>query len=294
LALALADRCRVFGLYGETALEAAAIPTARWRNGDAAALAAHCEDWQPQWLIHCGPLATASWDKQPANSETQDEAATVGRLAALAQKWKCAFTVIASDAVFCGPRMFHDERSPGFGVSARAVRQRAMEVALEGTSALVVRTHLYGASFHGEPQGFAEQAQAALASGRRLETDCRRYATPILATDLAELLWRAYKLRLSGLYHLAGAERTSGHRFVTEMAASLGVASTGTPHADAHAESTCHDETSLNSRRARRALAVSTPMLREGIDRFVAQTRDGWRNGWRRVGAERPRVELAA
>jgi dTDP-4-dehydrorhamnose reductase len=288
VALALADRCSVMGLYDETALESAAIPTARWRHGDSPALAAYLEDWQPQWLIHCGPLAAASWDEPSPVNAAHDEAAAMRQMAALAQQWRCALTVIASDAVFCGPRMFHDELSPGFSSSARAARQRAMEVALEATPALVIRTHLYGASCGGKRQGFAEQAHAALTAGRNLETDCRRYATPILATDLAELLWRAYEMRLSGLYHLAGAERTSGHRFVTELAASLGVTSTGLPHDDAHAEATCHQETSLNSRRARRALAASTPMLREGIDRFVTLSQKGWGDAWRRVDAERP------
>jgi dTDP-4-dehydrorhamnose reductase len=294
LALALADRCSIMGLYEETALESAAIPTARWRNGDSQTLAAHLEEWQPQWLIHCGPLAAASWDEPSLMTAAHDEAAAMRQMAALAQQWHCALTVIASDAVFCGPRMFHDESSPGYDGSPRAERQRAMEFALEATPALVIRTHLYGVSFGCNQQGFAEQAHATLTAGRNLETDCRRYATPILATDLAELLWRAYELRLSGLYHLAGAERTSGHRFVTELAASLGVTSTGAPHDDAHAEAVCHQETSLNSRRARRALAASTPMLREGIDRFVAQAQNGWGNAWRWVEEERPLADMAA
>jgi dTDP-4-dehydrorhamnose reductase len=294
LALALADRCSVLGLYEETALESSAVPSARWRNGDAHALTAHLEDWRPQWLIHCGPLSAASWDRQPTPASTHDEAAAMRQLATLAQQHGCAVTVIASDAVFCGPRMFHDEHSPGLSATARAMRQRAVEMALESTTALVVRTHVYGPGVGGEPQGFAEQAHAALASGCKFETDGRRYATPILASDLAELLWRAYELRLSGLYHLAGAERTSGHRFVAEMAASLGVSPVCLSLDEAHAEIMCHDETSLNSKRARRALSAATPMLREGIDRFVAQARDGWRTAWRRIGTERRLADIAA
>lgn len=292
LALALADRCEVLGLYDRIALESPAVQSARWQADEPTSLASHFEHWQPQWLIHCSPLSAASWDAEAA--ETADrEVAALAQMAALAEHWSCPLTILASDAVFCGPRMFHDERCPGTSNSQRALQQRAAERTLESTSALIVRTHAYGWSFGSEPAGFAELAHASLLSGRTIETDGRRYATPILVTDLAELLWRAHELRLQGLYHLAGAERTSAHRFVAELAASLGLL-TAAPHEAPHTDVSWHDETSLNSKRARRALSASTPMLREGIDRFVAQAQGGWRSAWRPLGEVRPLQEMAA
>lgn len=294
LALALADRCEVLGLYHRQALESPAVASARWQPDDPGSLAAHFEHWQPQWLIHCGPLSATSWDAAAAAESTRDEAAVVKGCAQLAERWGCALTVIASDAVFCGPRMFHDERWPGTSNSPRALEQRAMESVLESSPALVVRTHAYGWSFGAEPTGFAEQAHGSLLCGRAIDTDGRRYATPMLATDLADLLWKAHEMRLQGLYHLAGAERTSIHRFVAELAASLGLSGSTTLHEESHADGAWHDETSLNSKRARRALAASTPMLREGIDRFVAQAQGGWRSAWRPVRDTQPLHEMAA
>ena len=53
------------------------------------------------------------------------------------------------------------------------------------------------------------------------------------------------------------------------------------------------DETSLNCRRARRLLEMATPMLREGLARFVAQFDNGWRDQWH-VDDSAARVQEAA
>jgi dTDP-4-dehydrorhamnose reductase len=146
----------------------------------------------------------------------------------------------------------------------------------------VARTHAYGCSADDDAPGYAQRMFAALASHTPLVVDGRRHATPILATDLAELLWRAYGAGLRGVFHMAGAERTSLHRFALELATAMDVAFR--PRlSDAGPADAGQDETSLSSKRARRALALATPMLREGLARFVAQEQNGWRQAWRVV-----------
>jgi dTDP-4-dehydrorhamnose reductase len=280
LALALADRCEVLGLYDRCALASGIVPTACWRGDDPAALAAHVEGWQPHWIIHCGPLAASSWDEPPGESAARREPAVASRLAELSEAWGSRLTVISSDVVFAGPRMFHDESAPTTGPAARAASVQALERAVEGREALVVRTHVYGWSFNPQRAGFAGRMFEALESRTPLALDGRRHATPILATDLAELLWRAFETRLHGLYHLAGAERTSPRRFVLELADAMHVALPAWASDDLSAAS-WPDETSLSSKRARRMLAAATPMLREGLNRFVAQAANGWREALR-------------
>ena len=124
--------------------------------------------------------------------------------------------------------------------------------------------------------------------------DGRCYATPILASDLADLLWPAYELRLSGLYHLAGAERTSAFRFVVELAAALGIEKPWGSQRLSLPDSAWHEETSLNSRRARRVLERATPLLGEGLRRFAEQAENGWRQRWRSSGPAARRHEVAA
>lgn len=286
LALALSDRCEVLGLSRRCALWASSVRTARWHADDHAVIESYIDDWQPHWIVHCGPSAASSWDRDAGASSAEREPLLVARLAELAERRGCRLTVISSDVVFCGPRMFHEESSPAASPAPRAAQVRNIERVLENRDALVVRTHAYGWSVEVEPAGFAELAFDALVSRTPLAplfTDGRRHATPILATDLAELLWRAYETRLHGLYHLAGAERASPHRFVCELAGVLGVPVPAGTCDQAGPTLSGHEETSLSSRQARRMLAAATPMLRDGLRRFAAQAQNGWRARWQRV-----------
>ncbi|HEV3137603.1 MAG TPA: sugar nucleotide-binding protein, partial [Pirellulales bacterium] len=272
LALQLADRCLVLGLYDQRAVESSSFRAARWEPTNPAAVNDLVHEWQPQWIVHCGPLSCSSWDSAAVSSPADQEPRAVTHWAGLASDLAARLTVISSDVVFAGPRMFHEETSPATSPLPRAIQVRDMERALESSGALVVRTHAYGWSPVEGHAGFAERAFESLTSGISWPADGRRHATPILATDLAELLWRAYETRLQGLYHVSGAERTSPWRFVSGLAAALGHRS---PSVIAEASRVLptpwHDETSLNSKRARRALEMSTPMLREGLDRFAEQ-----------------------
>lgn len=295
LALALADRWDVLGLYSHTAVEAVGLQTGRAACGDRGAMHEWLEKWRPQWILHCPALTAGNWDRVSGDLLADGSPEFVASLARLASDVQARLTVLSSDAIFAGPRMFHEETSTAFSPAPRAAQIRAMESALEHSAALVVRTHAYGWSPVPGGGGFAQVVFESLSRGISVAVHGRRHATPILATDLAELLVRAHELRLHGLYHLAGAERTSPWAFAAELAAALGVRWTGNWSASADLpSSTWHDETSLDSKRARRALEIATPMLREGLYRFAAQAHNGWRDRWQAVdhhGAER---ELAA
>jgi dTDP-4-dehydrorhamnose reductase len=291
LALKLADRCEVVGLYCRRQVESPAVRTAECDSASRPERRRLLLDFQPHWIIHCGPLALGAWD-EPANElECQREGDMVTHWAELAAELSAQLTVVSSDVVLAGPRMFHDESAEPQSVHARAAATRIMERRLERSGALVVRTHAYGWCPVSEHAGFAERAFQQLTAGKRTAYDGLRYATPILATDLAELLLRAYEKRLHGLYHLSGAERTNPYRFVQELASSLGFHAPEMGEAPPPRVSVAEpcQETSLDSMRARRMLEMATPMLREGLNRFAEQAHNGWRERWR-VHDQSPRV----
>lgn len=278
LAWALSNRCEVLGCYSQRAVESPAFATAQWHPIHMESIADFLDSWRPQWIVHCPPLATSSWDGDQITMDTQQESSIALRLAMAAAARSCPLTVLTSDVVFSGPRMFHDESSTPLASTMLARNCLTMEQMLGATQALVIRTHAYGWSGDQGAPSFAQQAFELLQRGQLPALDGRRYATPILASDLADLLWHAQHTRLQGLLHLAGAERTSMHRFVRELAACLGV---HCPEAKAgNTDREWPEETSLSSRRARRLLSRSTPMLREGLERFVAQSEGQCRPGW--------------
>jgi dTDP-4-dehydrorhamnose reductase len=295
LALALSDRWDVLGLSSSVAIESSSLRTARCDANDRAGLEELALDWRPQWIVHCGPLSVASWEQAPSPTLAAEEPQSAAGWAVVAATVGARLTVLSSDVVFAGPRMFHEETSIASSPAPRAAAVREMERALEPTTALIVRTHAYGWSPVAAHAGCVEHFLAALRRGGRLAVDGRRHATPILATDLAELLARAFELRLQGIYHLAGAERTSPFRFAVELAAAFGLpcplACADLPEITTAA---WHEETSLNSKRARRILGMATPMLREGLSRFAEQSDNGWRERWRIVGRAAQTHEAAA
>ncbi len=295
LALTLSDHCDVLGVYSQHAVESPSLRSEHWAPGDRAAMEALVQDWQPQWIVHCGPLSTSSWDPEPVVARLEHEPQVVAHLAQLAAERACRLTILSSDVVFAGPRMFHEENSSAGSPSPRAMHVRNMERALEPTGALVVRTHAYGWGVVAATSCFAEQVFDALTSRTAVAADGRRHATPILATDLAALLLRAYELRLHGLYHMAGAERTSPFRFVMQLAAALGLQGpSGFHEPPPTTPPEWHEETSLNSKRARRLLEMATPMLRDGLHRFAEQAHNGWRDRLHSAGALAGRQEIAA
>lgn len=293
LALVLAEHCDVLGVYRDQVIETSALRTAYWDTAGGASLAELTRDWRPQWILHCGPLATANWDPAPTADEAAGEVEAIAQLTALAAAQSARLTVLSSDAVFAGPRMFHEEASECTATSRWAATVRALEQQLTARDTLVVRTHAYGWSPVSERAGFAERIWRGLKADTLTGVDGRRHATPILATDLAELLWRAHEVRLAGLCHLAGAERTSPYHFAYALAAACNLnlpdvsAAPGMPVGDQLAL----EETSLSSRRARRAMERATPLLRPGLERFAAQRHNGWLDRYTVVG---PVAKLAA
>jgi dTDP-4-dehydrorhamnose reductase len=279
LALALADRCEVMGLFHTQPVRLPGCHTAAWDPADPEPSIARIRRQRPQWIVYGGPLASSGWDVPEPCPDGEGLARICRLLAGACAELGSRLTVVSSDAVFAGPRLFHDEGSTatGRGPFAEAIRQA--EKALQGSGSLVVRTHAYGWSPAGTRPGFAERVWQSLIEGRPVPFDPHRHATPILAGHLAEFLWLAYRRGLEGTYHVAGAERASAHRFAAELAAAFGLKSGEPSSAEDSLEGAGGDylhETSLGTRKARRELGPM-PMLREGLQQFAAQAANGHR-----------------
>jgi dTDP-4-dehydrorhamnose reductase len=296
LALASTDRCDVVGISSQHRISLDGCAVEQVRTGDIDAVVRVADEFRPTWILHCGSLSASSWDLPVADPAWEREPQIVRALLDCARARDAQLTVVLTDAVFTGPRMFHDESSPTGSRHPAADHALAIEQILADTIALVVRTHAYGWAPVGTEPGTAERIWQSLSSGAAGSPDGRRFATPILASDLADLLYRACRLNLQGLLHLTGAERTSPFRMASEMAAAGGLPGPrchmGLVDAQAE-ESGWLSETSLSSRRGRRSLESPMPMLRDGLQRFAQQAHNGWRDRCR-LAEHLPAREQAA
>ncbi len=249
---------------------------------------------RPDWVVYCPETAADSWRRRP---EIRPQLADEGQaLAEAAQSLGCSLTVLSSDAVLQGPRIFQDEQARGFAGHDFAQQALRLERIAEAAGALVVRTHAYGWSPCREEFSLAETAWRHLVERVPLAVDSVRYATPILAADLALLLVRAFRLGLTGQMHIAGAERATPRRFVEELAAACGhdAGWLWASQAAGGPSGATPQETSLSTLRARTLLKTPMPLLRPGLERLAAQLAAGHRQrlreGWpsvvrRRVAA---------
>jgi dTDP-4-dehydrorhamnose reductase len=283
LALALADRCEVVGFAARSQFEIAGCRTLPVSLISGPQVSDAIGSEQPAWIVYCGPTARSSWDWTDGHSSSNEpkQIAVVDRAA---QQCGSHLTFISTDAVFHGPRLFHREAFPKATDQPAAIAAIEAEKAITSETALIVRTHAFGWSGTGESH--AERLWAALTDERAVAPSGARYATPILVSDLAELLWRAYRKRLNGVWHAGGAERASMWQFATLMAAECGtsvkvlqLASSGHGQDLAmQGQARCGQETSLDSRKLQRAVELPLPLLREGIAQFVEQAHNGYRD----------------
>ncbi|NUQ64855.1 MAG: sugar nucleotide-binding protein [Pirellulales bacterium] len=280
LALRLSNRFRVTGVYQELPVSLAGCQAARCPASDPSGLVYLARDLAPHWIVHCGSIARASWDFADASVDPEVELRVCDTLVGVSRAVGSRLTVLSTDAVFAGPRMFQSEDDEADGCSRLAETASQVEQKLRTTEALVVRTHAYGWAPSGCQPGFAERVWQALSQGEFFEADPHHHATPLLAADLADLLARAYRRGLRGLYHIAGAERVSAYRFACHLASVFGLPNTlssSEPFLPEFPEANGLQEASLQTRRARSDMARSMPMLCEGLERFADQTHNGFR-----------------
>ena len=279
LASVLVERCDVMGVAGQ----AAGPEGCRMLDCDPYSphdLAAAIATEAPRYIIHCGPLSRPNWDlAEMASPDADREAQLATAIVAAAQRVGARSAVILTDAVFAGPRLFHTEASSPQANTPLAEAARTVEKALIECNTLLVRTHAYGWSPPGASAGYAQQMWQLLSQGEACEVDAERHATPILASDLAGLVYLALQKKLTGLMHITGAERTSPFRFAAEMALAGNFAGKHVRVAkDVAPRRPNVDETSLNTYRARRELEAPLPLLREGLSRFAEQAHNGFRD----------------
>lgn len=283
LAAALASRFEIVGLSASGPLAIAGCQTAEYDADAPEAARQWVASERPQWVVVCGPGANSTWSLPAAPAPRPEAVAAAGAWARAATEFGCELTAISSDAVFTGPWMFHRETGACYcgSAPARILRMIEKEFVDACPHTLLVRTNVFGWSPRAEAPGLVETVLQAIEEHREAALDCMRHATPILATDLAEVLARAYEQKLHGVFHIGGGERINPFRFACLLADEFGLpmsslSAAETPFEDRRGYGA--GETSLQTRRVRKALETSLPLIREGLGRLHEQHASGYRD----------------
>ena len=295
LAAHLADKYRVLGISGTVPVSIDGCETAVTPADDAHAFRQLAACHRPDRIVVCGAAGDSPWHQSGGRIASQAAIESTRTWTKTASELRVPLTLISSDAVFTGPWMFHDETSASFcpSAQARSLRTLEAEALQECPQALVVRTHPYGWSPLSDGPGWIEGIVAALDSERPGIFDCGPHATPILATDLAEILPRCWEAGLSGVYHIAGAERVNPHRFVCALAQVFDLApprALSLAPAEAAGAAFGQGEASLRTQAVHRAVGLPMPMLVEGLQRLLEQKNGGFDRcfrGSRRLAASK-------
>jgi len=236
----------------------------------------------PQRIVYCGAGAQSCWDTGGELAANEAERSAAWHQAA--ERCGAHWTLISSDGVFTGPWMFHAENSQSLCASSEATVLRSVEeqTAACRPDALIVRTHAFGWAPTGDSSrhGWIERLLDGLDQGESCSLDGVRHASPILATDLVDVVVRAWNSGLAGLYHIAGAERVNPVQFARQLAHEFGLPFLRSGSSESLTDRVVgfgRGETSLQTRKVRRALGIGLPMLSEGLHRLYQQHQEGYR-----------------
>ena len=237
----------------------------------------------PDWILYCGPTARSSWEPTTKSTISDSIVEHAAAWAAAATELEARFLMVSSDAVFSGPWMFHDEESIGECSSLEAITIRAAEegVLEVAPNATIVRTNVFGWSADPENHGWIENLLEEVETKRIVEQDAIRHATPILATDFAAIIERACLEEVSGIFHIAGAERVNPLKFTQRLADQFDLRWLAVRKETVLMEPPkdfASGETSLQTKRIRKELCVAMPLLSEGLKGLFEQTENGYRD----------------
>jgi dTDP-4-dehydrorhamnose reductase len=296
LAAQLADKYDVLGISNSVPVSIDGCETVA-AGDDANVIRQLITTHRPHRIVVCQAAGDSAWNRSTGRIASLAGIESARIWARTAIESAVPLTLISSDAVFTGPWMFHSETCESHCPSpqARSLRDLEEHILELCPAALVVRTHAYGWNPVAESTGWIEGIVAALESERPGIFDCVPHASPILATDLAEMLPPTWEAGLSGVCHIAGAERVNPHRFVCALARIFDLApprASILAPAEVPSAAFGQGETSLRTHAIHCAIGRSMPMLTEGLQRLFEQKNDGFDRRFR--GGRHPATSKVA
>jgi dTDP-4-dehydrorhamnose reductase len=227
---------------------------------------------RPEWIVHCAAATNVDAceaDPQTAFRLNRDMA---GQVAMAAHAVGARLAHVSTDAIFDGERGSYTEEDQPHPINVYGASKLEGEsvVLAEHPGALIIRTNIYGWNAQAK-QSLAEWFLARLEAGQETPGFTDAWFTPILVNDLNDRLFRMLGRRLQGIFHVAGSECISKHRFGVMLAATFGLDAglvREAASASARLPTRRGPNLGLQVRRAESTLGAKMPDVESGLMRF--------------------------
>ncbi len=234
------------------------------------------ETIQPDWIINCAALANleACENNPPLAKKLNTDLPS--KLAAFVARGGARLLQISTDAVFDGQRGNYREEDEPHPISVYAQTKFAGEQAVLqiAPQSLVVRVNFFGWSITGN-RSLAEFFYNNLIANEPVMGFTDVYFCPLLANDLAYILFALMEGNRSGLYHVVAGQAMSKYEFGVAIARQFGLDERliqPTHLAQANFRVARSPNMTLNTKKLQRDLSLALPSIETEIERF----RDLW------------------
>ncbi len=174
---------------------------------------------KPKVVVHCAALTNVDYCESHSDEAHAQNVVVSVRVAEIARKLDTHLIHISTDGVFNGTKGSYSENDPPDPVNSYAVSKLEAERKVLETynSACIVRTNIFG--WNPTPtKSMAEWMIGMLSSGKTLTAFNDVVTSPLLANDLATILFKLSKTNYSGVIHAGSRDSCSKFEFANHLA----------------------------------------------------------------------------
>lgn len=227
------------------------------------------EELKPDTVIHCAADTNVDWCQEHPEATYRLNVEASARIA----EFGVRLLHISTDAVFDGTSGNYAEIDQPAPLNAYAQTKLQAEHAVlaSNSNAAIARINLYGWNAQYK-LSLAEWILERLSKGSDVPGFTDAVFCPILANDLAEVLFAMVDGKLTGLFHVVGSEAVSKYEFARRVALRFGFHPDRiipTIVAESNLRAPRPRDTSLNIRKVCGALKRAMPDVDSGLCKFA-------------------------
>lgn len=173
---------------------------------------------KPQAIIHCASISDVRLCE--SNKELANTVNIIGtmNLVQLAESVKPYFVYVSTNAVFSGEKGWYTETDVPNPINhyGETMAKGESIIAESSLDSLIIRTSMVYGQLSNQ-RDFSAQILSSLRQGRAFHAS-NQYLSPTFNQNLADMIHECCEKRVTGILHLAGAQRVTRFEFAREFA----------------------------------------------------------------------------